>query len=287
MNRISPVVKNLLIINVLLFLATYIAGNLSGSSDPFWLTNPIFRHLALFFPKSDFFHPYQFVTHMFMHGSVWHIFFNMYALWMFGTAIENEWGGKRFLFYFLFTGLGAAALHTLVNYLIYSGMVADITAFRNTPSPELFKQFIDAHSDGFRQEFVNQLMDTYQAWSMSPNETGYVAVALQGMSQIMSSMINIPTVGASGAVFGILLAFGMMYPNAQLMLIFPPIPIKAKWFVIGYGAIELVLGVSQPGSNIAHFAHVGGMLFGFLLIRYWMAQAKRRNRDQYQSFHHL
>jgi len=277
MNRISPVVKNLLIINVLLFAATYIVGNLSGSENPFWITNPLFRHLALFFPKSDFFAPHQLITHMFMHGGLMHIIFNMYALWMFGTAIESVWGGKRFLFYYLFTGLGAAALHTLVNYFIYSGMAASITAFTNTPSPELFKQFIDAHRDGFRQEYVNHLLELYQSWSLSSDNYGYVSIALREMNSIMNSMVNIPTVGASGAVYGILLAFGMMYPNAQLMLLIPPIPIKAKWLVVGLGAIALFLGISQPGSSIAHFAHLGGMLFGYILIRYWIVQGRRRN----------
>jgi membrane associated rhomboid family serine protease len=269
MQRISPVVKNLLIINVLLFLATYVFG----SQFHFSLT----RYLALYYPGSQYFQPYQYLTYMFMHGGFAHIIFNMYALWMFGTAIENAWGGKRFLFYFLFTGIGAAALHTLVNYLIFSGMASDITAFRNTPSPELFKQFIDAHRDGFRQIDINGWIDLYQNWSLSPNDQGYAMTALSVMNSILHSMINIPTVGASGAVFGILLAFGMMYPNTQLMLLIPPIPIKAKWFVMGYGAIELYLGFSQPGSNIAHFAHLGGMLFGYILIRYWIVQAKRRN----------
>ena len=277
MNRISPVVKNLLIINVILFVVTYIVGRSIDSSGTFWLTNPIVRYLALFFPGSSYFEPHQFVTHMFMHGGIAHIFFNMYALWMFGTAIENAWGGKRFLFYYLFTGLGAAALHTLVNYFIFSGIATEIRVFGNTPSPELFKHFIDAHRDSFNQVFVNQLIDIYQNWSMNPNDSGYIPIALQKMNYIMTALQNIPTVGASGAVFGILLAFGMMYPNAQLMLIIPPIPVKAKWLVIGYGTIELILGFSQPGSSIAHFAHVGGMVFGWLLIRYWIAQA-RKNR---------
>jgi len=275
MNRITPVVKNLLIINVLLFLATYIVGNLNDSDHIFWLSNPIFRHLALFFPKSDFFAPHQFITHMFMHGGFAHIIFNMYALWMFGTAIESTWGGKRFLFYYLFTGLGAAALHSLVNYFIYSNMEASITAFTNTPSPELFKQFIDAHRDGFRQEYVNHLIDLYNSWSMTPNGSGYIATALHEMTYIMTAIQNIPTVGASGAVYGILLAFGMMYPNAQLMLIIPPMPIKAKWLVVGLGAIALFLGISQPGSSVAHFAHLGGMLFGYILIRFWIVQGRR------------
>jgi membrane associated rhomboid family serine protease len=265
MYKISPAVKNLLIINVLLFVATYVLG----AQFQFDLT----RYLALYYPESEYFRPYQFVTHMFMHGGPAHIFFNMYALWMFGTAVENVWGGKRFLFYYLFCGLGAAALHTLVNYFIFSGMAADIAAFNNTPSPELFKQFVESHKDSFNQnvyDFINQ-------WTLSPGDSGYTATALENMHRVYQSTINIPTVGASGAIFGILLAFGMMYPNAQLMFIFPPIPMKAKWMVIGYGALELILGFSQPGSNIAHFAHVGGMLFGFILIKYWMAQSRRRN----------
>ena len=260
MYRISPIVKNLLIINVLLFVATQMIGS------------PVLRHLALFYPASEYFQPYQFVTHMFMHGGFTHILFNMYALWMFGTAIEQAWGGKRFLYYYLFTGLGAAALHTLVNYILYSGMAADIQAFSNAPSPELFKQFVEAHKEYFNQS----VYDFINSWSLTPGDSAFAAKALDNMYLTYQTVINIPTVGASGAVFGLLLAFGMMYPNVQLMIIFLPIPIKAKWMVIGYGAIELFLGISQPGSSIAHFAHLGGMLFGYILIKYWIAQARRR-----------
>jgi len=261
MNRITPVVKNLLIINALLFLAMYIFG----SQFDFNLT----KKLALYYPGSDFFRPYQFVTYMFMHGGMAHIFFNMYALWMFGSAIESDWGGKRFFIYFFFTGIGAAVLHTLVNYLTLDVI---ISAFAKSPSLGTFKLFVKLHSGHFNQnvyDFINQ-------WSLSPDNAGYAATALENMTRIYQSAINIPTVGASGAVFGILLAFGMMYPNARLMLIIPPMPIKAKWLVIGYGVLELILGVSQPGSNIAHFAHLGGMLFGFILIRYWMLQSRQR-----------
>jgi membrane associated rhomboid family serine protease len=172
----------------------------------------------------------------------------------------------------MFTGIGAAILHTFVNYLIFSGMASDITAFQNTPTPELFKQFVEAHN-GF---FNLNVYDFIHQWSQSPGNQGYIATALENMHRVYQTTINIPTVGASGAVFGILLAFGMMYPNAQLMLIIPPMPIKAKWLVIGYGALELILAFSQPGSNIAHFAHLGGMLFGFILIRYWIAQSRRQ-----------
>jgi len=260
MYRITPVVKNLLIINVLLFLATYVVG----SQLPFDLT----RKLALFYPGSDHFRPYQFVTYMFMHGGWAHIFFNMYALWMFGAAIENDWGGKRFFVYYFFTGIGAAFLHIFVNFLTLDAM---ISAFTNSPSPWIFKLFVKMHSNYFNQivyDFIHQ-------WSMSPDNPLYAAEALKNMQNVYGHVINIPTVGASGAVFGVLLAFGMMYPDTRLMLIIPPMPIKAKWLVIGYGVIALVLGVSQPGSSIAHFAHLGGMLFGFILIKYWIAQARK------------
>lgn len=280
MNRISPVVKNLLIINVLFFVATYLAGQYFSPESSYRMTNPLIKYLALFYPESDFFQPYQFITHMFMHGGFPHILFNMYALWMFGTAIENAWGGKRFLFYYLFTGIGAAALHTLVNYIILSGIAADIPASSSLLTPEIFKYFIDAHRDGFDQRFINQLIEVYQGWSMQPDNMAYAKNALAGMNHMLAAMQNIPTVGASGAIFGLLLAFGMMYPNAQMMFIFFPVPIRAKWMVVGYGAIELFLGFSQPGSSIAHFAHIGGMLFGFILIWYWKRQAKK-NQDNF------
>ena len=266
MLRITPIVKNFLIINVLLFVATYIVGTRFNTD----LTS----YLALYYPGSQNFQPYQFVTYMFMHGGIGHIFFNMYALWMFGSAIENDWGGKRFFIYYFFTGIGAAILHCFVNYLIFSGIYADITAFSNTPSPELFKQFIDAHKDGFKPEYVSQWYQYYYDWSNTPQNLSYTNYATSIMYGIAKALTDIPTVGASGAVFGLLLAFGMMYPNAQLMLIIPPIPVKAKWFVLGYGVIELYLGFSQPGSSIAHFAHLGGMLFGFLLIKYWNLKMK-------------
>ena len=262
-SRISPIVKNLIILNAILFLATYIVGMQYQVS----LTNI----LGLHYPASAFFQPYQFVTHMFMHGGFMHILFNMYALWLFGTAIENAWGGQRFLFYYFFTGLGAAVLHTFVNHIIFSNMASTIIAFQNDPSIELFKQFVESNKSYLSQS----IYDFINRWSMSPDDWGYAKNALSIMEGIYLRAINIPTVGASGAVFGILLAFGMMFPNTQLMLLIPPVPIKAKWLVVGYGAIELYLGFSRTGSSIAHFAHVGGMLFGFILIKYWIAKARR------------
>lgn len=237
MNRLSfgraggmpPVVKNLIIINVVLFLLSMVL------SQMFRLD--LNRVLGMYFIQSPFFKPWQIVTHMFMHGSIMHIFFNMWALWMFGKTLESVWGSKRFLIYYLATGLGAAFFHELVMYIELAPQIAD------------FK-------------------DTYNVSSITVERINQSYAASSQYHGLIRSLLT-PTVGASGAVFGILLAFGMLFPNTPLFIIPFPFPIKAKWLVIGYGALELYLGVTQPGSNIAHFAHLGGMIFGFILIKYW------------------
>tara|TARA_B100001029_G_C15039983_1_gene442877 strand:- start:535 stop:1155 length:621 start_codon:yes stop_codon:yes gene_type:complete len=191
--QIPPVIKNLLIINGILFLFAQIQSTNKGYNGL------VYEYLALHNIFSPDFEVWQLVTHMFVHDLLpMHILFNMFALWMFGRHIESRWGSKRFLSYYIFTGLGAAILHLIV--------------------------------------------------------TG-------GGSAMMF--------GASGAVFGILLAFGMVYPNTQILLLIPPMPIKAKYLVIGYGLLELYLGYGSPGDGVAHFAHVGGMLFGLLVFLYW------------------
>lgn len=260
-NQIPPVVKNLIIINVLLWLATYVLKN-TGTN----LTD----YLALYYPASEKFRLHQIFTHMFMHGGLTHIFFNMFALWMFGRVLESVWGPKRFLLYYLVTGVGAAALHTFVNYLSISSMQNALDAFINTPSPELLDAFVKKHLSNPS----TQVIDFINSWYNSPSNPSLANEGQQLMGRILELNMNIPTVGASGAIFGILLAFGMLFPNTQLMLLFPPIPIRAKYFVMGYGAIELYLGITQPGSNIAHFAHLGGMLFGFFMIKYWNKTTK-------------
>lgn len=161
---------------------------------------------------------------MFLHASMQHLFFNMFALWMFGSTLEYDLGSKRFLNYYIITGIGAGILHLGVSYLEISHL------------------------------------QTALAESMSGSGI---------ISAVLAARINAATVGASGAVFGILLAFGVLHPNVRIMLLIPPIPIKAKWFVIIYGVVELVLGVARTSDGIAHFAHIGGMVFGFLLLHYW------------------
>jgi membrane associated rhomboid family serine protease len=229
---LPPVVKNIIMINVIMILAYYAANSVFGID-----LNSL---LGLYFPKSEQFKPLQIVTHMFMHGGIWHIFFNMYALFIFGPVLENVWGPKRFFIFYMVCGLGAAFTHESVIFLQYNHLI-------NSLSPENIQAVLTEGTTYFHQGKVFTDPDM----------------------QSLQLLLNTPTVGASGAIFGVLLAFGVLFPNTQLMLLIPPIPIKAKYLVMGYGALELYLAVTQPGSNIAHAAHLGGMLFGYLLIRYW------------------
>ncbi|MBR1994031.1 MAG: rhomboid family intramembrane serine protease [Alistipes sp.] len=203
--KTPPVVKNLLIINGLMFLATTLLSQ-------YHLTS----YLGLFNPLSPLFHSYQVVSYMCLHADFNHLFFNMFALWMFGRTVEYELGSKRFLIYYMVCGVGAALLQLLVGWIEYHVL---------TGSPETW-----AYAQG---------------------------------------LLHVPTVGASGAIFGLLLAFGFLHPNAQIMLLIPPIPIRAKWFVVIYGVIELFFGISGYQAGVAHFAHLGGMLWGLLLLLYW------------------
>lgn len=228
--NISPVVKNLLIINILFFVAQWTFPSFMGN-------------LELYPVGSEDFRPWQLATHFFMHSkySIGHIFFNMFALVIFGTQLERVWGPQRFLSYYIICALGASFLHLLVNYLRINSLEATLS-FEEL---ELFRS------------------TAYDAWQKGMNFKDPVLAQL-------SAMHHSPMIGASGAVFGLLAAFGYLFPNTELMLLFPPIPIKAKYFVIGYAAIELYLGFSNnPGDNVAHFAHLGGALIGILILLYW------------------
>lgn len=225
MNNMPTVTKNLLIINVLVFLAGYALQGYGVDLDSMFGLH--------YFMASDF-RVYQLFTYLFLHGGFTHLFFNMFAVWMFGRILEHVWGPKRFLFYYFVCGVGAGLCQELVQFVDYTMELAPYAR-----------------------------VDVGGGFIISMGE--YL------------NMMN--TVGASGAVYGILLAFGMLFPNEQ-MFIFPlPMPIKAKYFVIGYAAIELLQGLANRGGQIAHFAHLGGMLFGFLLIMYW--RNKKRNEQYY------
>ena len=211
---LPPVVKHLLIINALLFLASFTLNRFNIDLS---------KYLGLHFFLASDFRPYQLITYMFMHANFEHIFFNMFALWMFGNTLENIWGSKRFLLFFMVCGLGAGLCQEVV-------------------------QFIDF-----------QLRTDWKG----------LAILDDGMRDVLNTW---NTVGASGAVYGLLLAFGMLFPNSRIYLYFL-FPIKAKWFVIGYAVIELVSGFFSSG-NVAHFAHLGGMLFGLILILIWKKKGK-------------
>ena len=223
MNQLPTITKNLLIINVLCFFGTIVARRYGVDLESMFGLH--------FFLASDF-NPIQLITYMFMHANFEHIFFNMFAVWMFGRTLEAVWGPKRFLIYYMICGIGAGLMQELVQYMKY-----------------------------------------FFAWSQ------YTAVSTSAGIIPMEAFLNqLNTVGASGAVYGILLAFGMLFPNSE-MFVFPiPMPIKAKYFVIGYAVIELLLGITG-GDGVAHFAHLGGMLVGFILIIYW--RKKNGGRQQF------
>ncbi len=216
--NIPIVTKNLLIVNFLAFVAQLIL-------NPSHPEQSVLADLGglHFFMASDF-HVHQFITYMFLHGGWTHIFFNMFALWMFGVVVENVWGARRFLFYYILCGVGAGIMQELAQYANYA--IENLAAYQ------------------------------------------YVNIGSQQMTT--DAYINLwTTIGASGAVYGILLAFGMIFPNERIFIFPLPVPIKAKWFVCGYVAIELFMALSSSGDGVAHTAHLGGMLFGFLMIRYW------------------
>ena len=204
-----PVVKNIILINVVVSLFTYFTGDF------------MYKYFALYYVESELFSPYQIISHMFMHGGFWHLFFNMYTLYFFGRVLEERWGAKKFLIFYFVTGLGAALVHTGVE------------------------------------------------WIQMHHWMGQVAEGSMAAQAKIHALKMTPTVGASGAIYGVLMGYAMLYPDSIMTLVFPPISMKAKWFVLIFAAIELLTGVTGTGGGIAHFAHLGGLIFGFLLIMYW------------------
>lgn len=258
---LPPVVKNIIIINVLLFAATQLSVYVLHSDF-------MLRHLALFSVKSPLFEPHQIATHIFMHANLAHIFFNMFGVFMFGRILEQLWGSKKMLIFYTVTGLGAAFIHLTVNYFQMNHMLSLAHQFTSTPSYTLFNQIVTKY--GSRADQYDQIMSFMQQWFYKPDDPSFIAGSKTYIADIIYGNLNIPTVGASGAVFGLLIAFAMMFPDVELMLIFLPIPIKAKYFVPFYALLELFFGVAGfQWDNVAHFAHLGGALFGFILVKYW------------------
>ena len=266
---LPPVVKNIIIINVILFAATILFERVLQSDF-------LYRHLALFSYKSPLFEPHQLITHMFMHANFSHIFFNMFGVFMFGRILEQLWGSKKMLIFYTVTGLGAAFIHLTVNYFQMSHMISLANQFDATPGYELFNNLVTKY--GSRSRDYDQILNFMQQWFYKPDDLSFIEAGKAYAANIVTSNLIIPTVGASGAVFGLLIAFAMMFPDVELMLIFLPIPIKAKYFVPVYALLELFFGVAGfQWDNVAHFAHLGGALFGFLLVRYWKRNQFRIN----------
>ena len=215
LDNIPKVTRNLLLINIILFVATWI-------SEDFMV-----RTFAMFYPASPLFRPWQVITHMFMHGGFFHLFFNMYSLWMFGSLIERQIGFKKFITFYFICGLGAAAMHTGVEWLSASTMLA------------------------------------------AGNNADY------------TQLLYTPVLGASGAIYGLLIGFAMIYPDARLTLIFPPITLGVKWWVGIFIAIELFTGITGTAMGIAHFAHLGGALLGFLLMMFWKKSHRLWDKDKW------
>lgn len=234
LGNMPPVVKNLLILNVIMFIISML-----GQAQGF----PMIQLLGGYVFNSPFFEPYQLVTHFFMHAGVFHIFFNMFALVIFGSVLEQVWGPKRFFIFYVVTALGAFVLHQLVGYIEVKsiekeliGMGYSVYELKDIVTDNIQKGMISTHP----------LLRDYQV----------------GM--------GVPVVGASGAVYGVFVAFAYLFPNTKLMLLFPPIPVKAKWLVLFLVGVSLYQTFqSQPGDNIAHLAHLGGALVGFIIVLFW------------------
>jgi membrane associated rhomboid family serine protease len=209
MSNIPTAVKNIIIINVLVMI-------MISLNEEFMI-----EKFALFYPTSPFFHWWQPVTHMFMHGGFFHLLFNMYTLFIFGSVLERVWGPKKFLIFYFATGLGAAAIHTGVEWIQMQSWIAQ------------------------------------------------AAEGTQSALMAIHTMKMTPTVGASGAIYGVLMGYAMLYPDSMLTLVLPPVSLKAKWFVLIFAGIELLTGITGTAGGIAHFAHLGGLIFGYVLIRVW------------------
>lgn len=276
-------VKNILIINGLMLFATFVFNNVYHID--------LNDYLGLFFPKSPHFRPWQLVTHMFMHGSFMHLFSNMLAFYMFGSVLENYWGTRRFVIFYLLTGVGAALCYLSVMWFNAHQTEILVQHFLNHPTPSGLRDLLFTHHliDYMRLDQNYIVGELIQPWESFPRSSHYANEAVDIMRNYQQNMYNLQgteslnlfdtrfatnLVGASGAVFGVLFAFGYLFPNTIIYFQFF-IPIKAKYFVMIYGALELyAMWQNNPNDNVAHLAHLGGMLFAFILIRFWNRRIK-------------
>lgn len=283
---LPPVVKNLIIINSIIVLIQFVLGNKFGID--------LSDYFGLHYWKSNYAHFWQYFTHMFLHGSyndvnltIMHLFSNMFALWMFGSILENVWGPKRFITFYVVCGLGAAALHMGVLAYEFNTIAKAFDKYQQNPTLDQFDLFLkqyaplNMHSQlnidmyNLKNQWMNMPSADLSNTSISSINHYLTGVFDNSTNQYYSGIYDEATVGASGAVFGILFAFGYLFPNTLLYLYFL-VPIKAKWVVAAYALFELYAGINNSaGDNVAHFAHLGGMLVGFILLKIWNKQNRR------------
>ena len=264
MFRLTPVVKILLIINVVVFFLSYLLQGQTGID--------INDYLALYYFESDNFRAWQFVTYMFLHANFNHILGNMIGLIVFGTWLEDVWGPQRFLQYYIITGIGAGVLFMGVDYFEKSAMKQDVETYMMAPAPHDFDVLVSEH---FERAYYN-LSTFIETYKNNPDDNQLERQSKAYSQDLYVAFLNIPMLGASGAVFGILLAAGLLFPRRRIMLLIPPIPMRARILVILYGLYEIYSIMQRaPDDNVAHFAHLGGMLVGFILLKIWNEDRNR------------
>lgn len=245
MNKSAGAIKIIIVVCLIFFVFTFFVPDLQRF---------MFETFALYFPAQEKFRIWQFVTNIFMHGGFAHIFFNLYALWAFGSPLEQMWGKNKFLLFFFLCGIGAAVIYTLVNYVKFNNLYAELIASGATGSD------------------ISTFLQTGEY------SVGAMGALTEEKLQDFFALFNTPVVGASGAIYGVLVAFGILFPNAKLFLLFLPVPIAAKYFIpvlIGLDLFSGVTGFSIFGGGVAHFGHVGGAFIGFLLMWFWRTQGTR------------
>ncbi|GIV39779.1 MAG: rhomboid family intramembrane serine protease [Thermonema sp.] len=257
LNRVPPITLALLASNLLMYFVYHYTplGNA--------------QLLELYPFQSSLFRPHQLFSYMFLHANFWHLFGNMFGLYVFGALLEQVLGDKRYLILYLVCGIGAGVAQNGVRYWEYKDLQNDKIAFLSEPTPAQFRAYIEEHV-GKEEELNPAFVEFMHAYERNPENSSYIATAKQYARSIAQQQSEVPTVGASGAIFGIIMAFALLFPNLRMMLLIPPIPIKAKYLALLYAGFELYsLIQSNPNDNIAHFAHLSGMIFAYLLIKYW------------------
>lgn len=253
MFNITPVVRNLLIINVVIYL-------LQG------LSPMIVNWFALHPILGPSFRPHQFVTYMFLHGGFGHLFSNMLGLFFFGPLLEQQvLGTKRFVIFYFITGIGAGFLYTAISYFEMIQLKNAVDLYTQYPSPDAFLDFVTRFAPDVKRaafDFLNNFED-------QPKNLAYIKESVSFVKEMYEQRLDVPMLGASGAIFGIIAAFGLIFPNMEMMLLFFPVPIKAKYFVTFYALYELYAGINIKDSGVAHFAHLGGMIFAYIMLKVW------------------